>query len=165
MIKYEALMKLTDEERNALIDDFVTFSDDNVYGTNLRAKTWKLYLSLMLVMTVCFLYIQAVRPEVILHYSLIYDISQAQAEAMLRSKALISLIATGIFTITFVYGKGITMVSLGVLFVIMNGFVDDFTARLATSGAIMDMQMNIIMGLRLSLIAILGRISYLCIFR
>ena len=55
MIKYEALMKLTDEERNALIDDFVTFSDDNVYGTNLRAKTWKLYLSLMLVMTVCFL--------------------------------------------------------------------------------------------------------------
>ena len=101
----------------------------------------------------------------ILHYTFIYDISQTKAEAMLRSKALISLIATGFFTATFVYGKGITMVSFGLLFIIMNGLVDDFTARLAMPGALMDMQMNIILCFRLSMIALLGRISYICIFR
>ena len=158
-------MKLTDEETNAFIDLFDTPNQDKVAGDSLRGQTYKLFLLLMLLMTVCFLYIQTIRSEVILHYTLIYDISHVKAEAMLRSKALISLIATGFFTFTFVYGKGITMVSFGLLFVIMNGLVDDFTARLATPSALMDMQMNVILCFRLSMIAILGRISYVCIFR
>ena len=158
-------MKLTDQETNAFLDLFDTPNAVKLVEFSLRKRTYKLYLLLMLVMTVCFLYIQTVRSEVILHYTLIYDISQTKAEAMLRSKALISLIATGFFTATFVYGKGITMVSFGLLFIIMNGLVDDFTARLAMPGALMDMQMNIILCFRLSMIALLGRISYICIFR
>ena len=158
-------MKLTDQETNAFLDLFETPNEVKLAEVSLRQRTFKLFFLLILVMTACFVYIQTIRSEVILHYTLIYDISQTKAEAMLRSKALISLIATGFFTFTFVYGKGITMVSFGLLFIIMNGLVDDFTARLAMPGALLDMQMNIILCFRLSLIAILGRISYVCIFR
>ena len=158
-------MKLTDQETNAFLDLFDTPNEVKLAEVSLRQRTFKLYFLLILVMTACFVYIQTCRSEVILHYTVIYDISQVKAESMLRSKALISLIATGFFTFTFVYGKGITMVSFGLLFVIMNGLVDDFTARLATPGALLDMQMNIILCFRLSMIAILGRISYICIFR
>ena len=158
-------MKLTDQETNAFLDLFDTPNEVKLAEVSLRQRTFKLFFLLILVMTACFVYIQSIRSEVILHYTLIYDISQTKAEAMLRSKALISLIATGFFTATFVYGKGITMVSFGLLFIIMNGLVDDFTARLAMPGALLDMQMNIILCFRLSLIAIVGRISYVCIFR
>ena len=158
-------MKLTDQETNAFLDLFDTPNEVKLAEVSLRQRTYKLYFLLMLVMTACFLYIQTIRSEVIAHYTLIYDISQVKAEGMLRSKALISLIATGFFTFTFVYGKGITMVSFGLLFVIMNGLVDDFTARLAMPGALMDMKMNMILCFRLSIIAIVGRISYVCIFR
>ena len=164
-LNYGAGMKLTDEETNAFLGLFDMPNEDKVAGVSLRGQTYKLYLLLMLVMTVCFVYIQTIRTEVILHYSLVYDISQVKAEAMLRSKALLSLIATGFFTFTIVYGKGITMISFGLLFVFMNGLVDDFTARLATPSNLMDMQMNIILCFRLSMIAILGRITYVCIFR
>jgi len=160
-----AASQVTDEETNAFIGLFDMPNEDKVAGVSLREQTYKLYLLLMLVMTVCFLYIQTIRSEVFLHYTLIYDISQTKAQAMLRSKVLISLIATGFFTATFVYGKGITMVSFGLLFIIMNGLVHDFTARLATPSALMDTKMNIILCFRLSMIAILGRITYICIFR
>lgn len=158
-------MKLTDQETNAFLDLFDAPNEVKLAEVSLRQRTFKLYFLLILVMTACFVYIQTIRSEVIVHYTLIYDISQVKAESMLRSKALISLIATGFFTFAFVYGKGITMFSFGLLFVIMNGLVDDFTARLAMPGALLDMQMNIILCFRLFMIAIVGRISYVCIFR
>ena len=57
------------------------------------------------------------------------------------------------------------MISLGFLIVLLNGFLDDFTARLATADAVLDVKMNVILSFRLAMIAILGRISYLCINR
>ena len=158
-------MKLTYEEEKAFIDVFGEVTKLKSDEVNLRDRTFKPFLLLMLIFVATFIYIHIFRAEVIQHYSHIYGITDIQAASLLRSRAMISLNCVGIFTGVFVYGKGITMISLGFLIVLLNGFLDDFTARLATAGAVLDVKMNVILSFRLAMIAILGRISYLCINR
>ena len=57
------------------------------------------------------------------------------------------------------------MVSLVFLMLITHGFFEDFTARLATPGAMDVMSMNVLGLLRIGLITLFARISYMCIRR
>ena len=57
------------------------------------------------------------------------------------------------------------MVSLVFLMLITNGFFDDFTARLATPGAMNVMSMNVLALLRAAMITLVARISYICVMR
>ena len=106
-----------------------------------------------------------VRVDALTHYALIYNLSMEQADALIKSKAIICLLGVVVFRIFFLLGKGITMFSLTLLVVFLSGFIDDITARLATLNAIQDMTMNVILVLRLAIIAALARICCLCIFR
>ena len=158
-------MKLTHEEEKAFIDVFGEVTQLKSDEVNLRDRILKPFLLLMLIFVATLMYIDVFRAEVIQHYSYIYSITETDAVLLLRAKAMISLICVGTFVGVFVYGKGITMISLGFLIVLLNGFLDDFTARLATAGVVFDMKMNVILSFRLAMIAILGRISYICINR
>lgn len=158
-------MNISDEERDALLGAFTDFSTDTDHQISLKQSVLKPYLGLMMVFITLFIYVQVFRIDAVTHYAWIYNVSMEQADAMIMSKAIISLVGIVVFSVVWLLGKGITMFSLTLLVVFLNGFIDDTSARLATFNAIQDMTMNVILLLRLALIAALARISYLCIFR
>ena len=158
-------MNISDEERDALLGAFTDFSNDTDHQISLKQRVLKPYLGLMMLFITLFIYVQVVRIDAVTHYALIYNLSIEQADALIKSKAIISLLGVVVFSVVFLLGKGITMFSLTLLVVFLSGFIDDITARLATLNAIQDMTMNVILVLRLAIIAALARISYLCIFR
>ena len=156
---------ISDEERDALLGAFTDFSTDTDHQISLKQRVLKPYFGLMMLFITLFIYVQVFRIDAVTHYALIYNLSMEQADALIKSKAIISLLGVVVFSVVFLLGKAITMFSLTLLVVFLSGFIDDITARLATFNAIQDMTMNVILVLRLAIIAALARISYLCIFR
>ena len=158
-------MNISDEERDAVLGAFTDFSTDTDHQISLKQRVLKIYLGLMMLFITLFIYVQVFRIVAVMHYALIYNLSMEQADALIKSKAIISLLGVVVFSVVFLLGKAITMFSLTLLVVFLSGFIDDITARLVTFNAIQDMTMNVILVLRLAIIAALARISYLCIFR
>ena len=158
-------MKISDQERDAFLSGFEEVDISDKPEESFRRGVMFLLSLLVILAIISFVFVQLVRPQAVEHYQLIYDVSHAKADMMLRSKALIGMFSICTFTVVFVLGRGMTMFSIGLLVVLMNGLQADLGARLGTPGAITDMNMNIILLLRLAMIAIAGRISYLCLTR
>ena len=123
------------------------------------------YIVLMLLFVIAFTVVQIFKSTAIEHYSLIYHLNLSDAEALIRSKAIMSLMGLISLSVVYLLGKGFTMVSLVFLMLITNGFFDDFTARLSTPGAIEVMSMNLLGLLRIGMIIVIARISYVSLMR
>lgn len=158
-------LSLSDEERDALLSVFESPSETPLDNQNLMGKITPYYIALLSVLILLFTYIQLIKPSAIEHYSLIHQISALEAKMLLKSKAIITLIGVSLLTITYVIGRGVTMMSIIFLLILTNGFIDDFTARLATQNSLSEMPMNVITVFRIALIGIVSRIAYICIMR
>ena len=123
------------------------------------------YIALMLLFVIAFTVVQIFKSTVIEHYSLIHHLNLSDAEALIRSKAIMSFIGLISLAVVYLLGKGFTMVSLVFLMLITNGFFDDFTARLSTPGALEVMSMNLLGLLRIGMIIVVARISYVSLMR
>lgn len=123
------------------------------------------YIVLMLLFIIAFTVVQIFKSTAIEHYSLIHHLNLSDAEALIRSKAIMSFIGLISLAVVYLLGKGFTMVSLVFLMLITNGFFDDFTARLSTPGALEVMSMNLLGLLRIGMIIVVARISYVSLMR
>ena len=119
----------------------------------------------MLLFIIAFIVVQIFKSTAIEHYTLIHHLNLRDAEALIKSKAIMSLMGLISLAVVYLLGKGFTMVSLVFLMLITNGFFDDFTARLSTPGAIEVMSMNVLGLLRICMIIVVARISYVSIMR
>ena len=158
-------MQLTDDEKDALLGVFTIEDNQPTERKMLRERVLPYYIAIIILLVITFSYIQLMRPEIITHYMWINSFTASKAEMFIFAKALITFTGVLLISVAVALGKGLTMVSLLFLLMITNGFVEDITARLATPNAIFDMKMNVITILRLTLIGVVSRVSYLCIFR
>lgn len=123
------------------------------------------YIALMLLFIIAFTIVQIFKSTAIEHYSLIHHLNLSDAEELIRSKAVMSFMGLISLAVVYLLGKGFTMVSLVFLMLITNGFFDDFTARLSTPGALEVMSMNLLGLLRIGMIIVVARISYVSLMR
>ena len=151
---------LNQVEKDAFLNAF-----DIPPDVSLKKIVTPYYIALMLLFVIAFTVVQIFKSTAIEHYSLIYHLNLSDAEALIRSKAIMSLMGLISLSVVYLLGKGFTMVSLVFLMLITNGFFDDFTARLSTPGAIEVMSMNLLGLLRIGMIIVIARISYVSLMR
>lgn len=151
---------LNQVEKDAFLNAF-----DIPPDVSLKKIVTPYYIALMLLFIIAFTVVQIFKSTAIEHYSLIYHLNLSDAEALIRSKAIMSLMGLISLSVVYLLGKGFTMVSLVFLMLITNGFFDDFTARLSTPGAIEVMSMNLLGLLRIGMIIVIARISYVSLMR
>ena len=151
---------LSQAEKDAFLNALDSPSD-----VSLKKIVTPYYIVLMLLFISAFTVIQFFKSTAIEHYCLIHHLNLKDAEAFLRSKPIMSLIGLISLAVAYLLGQGFTMVSLVFLMLITNGFFDDFTARLATPGAMNVMSMNVLALLRAAMITVVARISYICVMR
>ena len=151
---------LNQVEKDAFLNAF-----DIPPAVSLKKTVTPYYIILMLLFISAFTVVQIFKSTAIEHYSLIHHINLRDAEALIRSKAILSFMGLISLAVVYLLGKGFTMVSLVFLMLITNGFFDDFTARLATPGAIEVMSMNLLGLLRIGMIIVVARISYVSLMR
>ena len=160
---------LTDAETEELLSVFKDVSADPLNDRdnqpNLRSLVTPSFSGLMVLFLVTWIFIQYYSLDVIEHYSLIHGVQSSDAQNMITAKATISLIGVLAVGATFLFNKGITMVSFLFLVLLTNSFLDDVSMRIATDGALLNLKMNAILVLRLAMIALTARISYICIMR
>ena len=151
---------LNQVEKDAFLNAF-----DIPPDVSLKKIVTPYYIALMLLFVIAFTVVQIFKSTAIEHYSLIHHLNLSDAEALIRSKAIMSFIGLTSLAIVYLLGKGFTMVSLVFLMLITNGFFDDFTARLSTPGALEVMSMNLLGLLRIGMIIVVARISYVSLMR
>ena len=151
---------LNQVEKDAFLNAF-----DHLSDVSLKKIVTPHYIVLMLLFIIAFIVVQIFKSTAIEHYSLIHHLNLRDAEALIKSKAIMSLMGLISLAVVYLLGKGFTMVSLVFLMLITNGFFDDFTARLSTPGAIEVMSMNVLGLLRICMIIVVARISYVSIMR
>ena len=151
---------LNQVEKDAFLNAF-----DLPPDVSLRKTVTPHYIVLMLLFISAFTVVQIFKSTAIEHYSLIHHLNLRDAEALIRSKAIISFMGLISLAVVYLLGKGFTMMSLVFLMLLTNGFFDDFTARLATPGAIEVMSMNLLGLLRIGMIIVVARVSYISMMR
>ena len=151
---------LNQVEKDAFLNAFDYPSD-----VSLKKIVTPHYIVLMLLFIIAFIVVQIFKSTAIEHYTIIHHLNLRDAEALIKSKAIMSLMGLISLAVVYLLGKGFTMVSLVFLMLITNGFFDDFTARLSTPGAIEVMSMNVLGLLRICMIIVVARISYVSIMR
>lgn len=151
---------LNQVEKDAFLNAF-----DHTSDVSLKKIVTPHYIVLMLLFIIAFIVVQIFKSTAIEHYTLIHHLNLRDAEALIKSKAIMSLMGLITLAVVYLLGKGFTMVSLVFLMLITNGFFDDFTARLSTPGAIEVMSMNVLGLLRICMIIVVARISYVSIMR
>ena len=151
---------LNQVEKDAFLNAF-----DHPSDVSLKKIVTPHYIVLMLLFIIAFIVVQIFKSTAIEHYTLIHHLNLRDAEALIKSKAIMSLMGLISLAVVYLLGKGFTMVSLVFLMLITNGFFDDFTARLSTPGAIEVMSMNVLGLLRICMIIVVARISYVSIMR
>lgn len=151
---------LNQGEKDAFLNAF-----DIPPDVSLKKIVTPYYIALMLLFIIAFTVVQIFKSTTIEHYSLIHHLNLSDAEALIRSKAIMSFMGLISLAVAYLLGKGFTMVSLVFLMLITNGFFDDFTARLSTPGALEVMSMNLLGLLRIGMIIVVARISYVSLMR
>ena len=147
-------------EKDAFLNAFDIPAD-----VSLKKIVTPYYIVLMLLFIIAFTVVQIFKSTAIEHYSLIHHLNLSDAEALIRSKAIMSFMGLISLAVVYLLGKGFTMVSLVFLMLITNGFFDDFTARLSTPGALEVMSMNFLGLLRIGMIIVVARTSYVSMMR
>ena len=108
-------MNISDEERDALLGAFTDFSNDTDHQISLKQRVLKPYLGLMLLFITLFIYVQVVRIDAVTHYAFIYSLSMEQADALIKSKAIISLLGVVVFSAVFLLEAGHHDVQLNIV--------------------------------------------------
>jgi hypothetical protein len=151
---------LNQVEKDAFLNAF-----DHPPDVSLRKIVTPHYIVLMLLFISAFTVVQIFKSIAIEHYSLIHHLNLRDAEALIRSKAIMSFMGLISLAVVYLLGKGFTMMSFVFLMLITNGFFDDFTARLSTPGALEVMSMNLLGLLRIGMVIVIARISYVSMMR
>ena len=151
---------LNQVEKDAFLNAF-----DHAPDVSLKKILTPHYIVLMLLFISAFTVVQIFKSIVIEHYSFIHHLNLRDAEALIRSKAIMSFMGLISLAAVYLLGKGFTMMSLVFLMLITNGFFDDFTARLSTPGALEVMSMNFLGLLRIGMIIVVARLSYVSMMR